>query len=58
MAYLTDKSENKVVDGNISIQSKSEANKENQMMHKDRGDPTIIQSVMKHIPLIICKVAT
>lgn len=41
-AYLTDKSENKVVDSDISIQSKSEADKENQMMHKDRRDPTII----------------
>lgn len=57
-AYLTDKSENKVVDGDISIQSKSEANKENQVMHKDRRNPTRIQAVMKHIPLIICKITT
>jgi len=40
--YLTDQGKNKVVDGDISVEGKSEANKKDQMMCQDRWEPTRI----------------
>lgn len=56
--YLANERENEIVDGDITIQSESEANEENEMMQKNGRNKTAIQPVPQHIPLVISKVTT
>lgn len=56
--YLADECEDEIVDGDIAKQGKAEAYEKDQVMHEDGREPTAVQSVPKHVQLIICKVPT
>lgn len=56
--YLTDESENKIVDRDISVECQCKANQQYQMVYEYGRNPAAVKPIVKHIPLIISKVST